>query len=152
MIGICYIILLCLFKGAQGVECMICLNELIEPSSASTASVAAAEDVPVRETVTLNCLTAHTFHRDCIARWFAQAENCPTCRREVDLSHHGMQTQAQEPEGLNLNDDLVFEAPELVLPGPRGRLTLRLPTTEGGFSFFEPHRRLRRRLNTTGPE
>lgn len=50
-------------------KCIICLDELYPNSK--------------EKTLLLDC--GHIFHFDCFKLWYVESENCPYCRKKVDL-------------------------------------------------------------------
>lgn len=70
----------------EDVQCSICLN-----------SITSGQDV-----TSLTC--EHTFHSQCIQRWFRRNATCPVCRTEQPR----IRTEQTEPRRLRLNNHTIF--------------------------------------------
>ena len=55
----------------------------IEPNTECNLCFEALEDSKDETTAPIELVCFHSFHSECIARWFERATTCPVCRRDI---------------------------------------------------------------------
>ncbi len=84
-------------------ECSVCL-----------CSIEASDDTPKASALRLDC--GHTFHPDCIKRWFQRDLSCPTCRWQCKKMRHPKVKAAASKDDDGWTDvNSLFQAGDCVM-------------------------------------